>query len=98
MEENILTAMNDVRITNPVNERNLVLRPPEEFTGGANVNTLNKYTKIYQRSIDDPKEFWGELANQLYWYKKWDKVLVEDLEKGKHEWFAGVNLMSPITA
>ncbi|MFP3975855.1 MAG: acetate--CoA ligase, partial [Dehalococcoidia bacterium] len=29
---------------------------------------------------------------QLDWYKKWDKVLVEDFKEGKHEWFVGGKL------
>jgi acetyl-CoA synthetase len=33
--------------------------------------------------------FWGELAEQLDWYRRWDKVLVEDFKEGKHEWFVG---------
>jgi acetyl-CoA synthetase len=28
----------------------------------------------------------------LDWYKKWDKVLVEDFKEGKHEWFVGGKL------
>ena len=32
------------------------------------------------------------MAEQLDWYKKWDKVLVEDFKEGKHEWFVGGKL------
>ncbi|GAH75805.1 unnamed protein product, partial [marine sediment metagenome] len=42
--------------------------------------------------LTTPEEFWGGMAEQLDWYKKWDKVLVEDFKEGKHEWFVGGKL------
>ena len=50
---------------------------------------MDEYKKIYKRSVDDPEGFWGEMAQQLDWYKKWNKVLVEDFAKAKHAWFTG---------
>jgi len=32
------------------------------------------------------------MAEQLDWYKKWDKVLVENFKDGEHEWFVGGKL------
>jgi acetyl-CoA synthetase len=29
---------------------------------------------MYQRSIDDPDGFWGEMAEQFHWFRKWDTV------------------------
>jgi acetyl-CoA synthetase len=34
----------------------------------------------------------AEMAEQLDWYKKWDKVLVKDFKEAKHEWFVGGKL------
>ena len=35
-----------------------------------------EYETLYKRSIEDPEGFWGEVAAQnLTWFKKWDKVL-----------------------
>ena len=69
-----------------------VFRPPKELSKKAHIKSLDQYKEIYQRSIDDPEGFWGELAEQLDWYKKWDKVLVEDFKEAKHEWFVGGKL------
>jgi acetyl-CoA synthetase len=66
--------------------------PPEDVSSKAYIKSLAEYKKIYQRSIDDPEGFWGELANQLDWYKSWDKVLVEDFKEAKHQWFVGGKL------
>jgi len=69
-----------------------VFYPPEELSRKAYIKNLEEYKKIYQRSLDDLEGFWGEAAQQLDWYKKWDKVLVEDFAEGKHEWFVGGKL------
>ena len=37
-----------------------------------------KYQEIYQRSIKDPKDFWSEIANDIFWYKKPTKILNSD--------------------
>jgi len=69
-----------------------VLYPPKELIEKAYIKSLDEYKELYQRSIKDPEGFWGELAEQLDWYQKWDKVLVEDFKEGKHQWFVGGKL------
>jgi len=49
---------------------------------------MSRYTELYQRSLSDPEGFWGEAAQQLTWFKPWDKVL----DKSKppfYRWFVG---------
>ncbi len=82
----------DARTITSVMEENRVFDPPEQFSQDAYIKSLDEYRKIYQRSIEDPEAFWGEVAEQLDWYKKWDKVLVEDFSEGKHQWFVGGKL------
>lgn len=59
------------------------------------INSLAEYQQAYQRSVDDPEGFWGEVAGEFYWRKKWDKVLEWDF-KGKGapviNWFKGGRL------
>jgi acetyl-CoA synthetase len=69
-----------------------VFCPPAGLSKKAHIKSLEEYKKIYQRSLDAPETFWGEAAQQLDWYEKWDKVLVEDFAEGKHEWFVGGKL------
>ena len=81
--------MADVKtITSMMGEKR-VFNPPEKLSDRAYVRSLVEYKEIYQASINDPEGFWGEMAEQLDWYKKWDKVLVENFKEGKHEWFVG---------
>ena len=78
-------------ITSMMGEKR-VFYPPEEFSKAAYIKSMDEYKKIYRRSLDDPEGFWGEMAEQLDWYKKWDKVVVEDFKEAKHEWFVGGKL------
>jgi len=73
-------------------EEKRVFEPPEHLSKHAYIKSLEQYREIYNKSIDDPEGFWGEMAEQLAWYRKWDKVLVEDFKEGKHEWFVGGKL------
>jgi acetyl-CoA synthetase len=69
-----------------------VFNPPEELRSQAYIKSLDEYKEIYLRSINDPEGFWGEIAEQLDWYKKWDRVLVADFKEAKHAWFVGSQL------
>ena len=66
--------------------------PPDELAKNAYIKSMDEYKEIYQRSIDDPEGFWAGMAEQLDWFKKWDKVLVEDFAEGQHQWFVGGKL------
>ncbi|MCX6012124.1 MAG: acetate--CoA ligase [Chloroflexi bacterium] len=70
-------------------EENRVFNQPKELSKQAYIKSMAAYKKMYDRSIADPQAFWGELAEQLDWYKKWDKVLVADFKEAKHQWFVG---------
>ncbi len=49
---------------------------------------MPSYAEIYQRSLENPDEFWGEAAQALHWYKPWDKVLDSEA-KPTPRWFTG---------
>ncbi|HKN35762.1 MAG TPA: AMP-binding protein [Terriglobales bacterium] len=42
----------------------------------------------FDRSLKDPAGFWGEAAEAVHWYKKWDKVL-DDSRQPFYRWFVG---------
>lgn len=64
-----------------------VFMPPESIKMKAFIRSMDEYWKIYKRSIEDPEGFWAELADQLDWYKRWDKVLEYDFGKPEIKWF-----------
>lgn len=84
--------MADEKIITSMMEEKRVFPPPKELSEKAYIKSMDEYKKIYKESIENPEKFWGEMAEQLDWYKKWDKVLVEDFVEGKHEWFVGGKL------
>jgi len=54
------------------------------------VKSLEDYRKLYQRSIEDPEGFWGEIAEGFSWTKKWTKVREYSWdEEIRVAWFQG---------
>jgi acetyl-CoA synthetase len=62
--------------------------PPAAFTEKAHIKTFAEYEERYKKSINDPEAFWGEVAQELHWFNKWDKVL-DKSEAPFFKWFAG---------
>lgn len=67
-------------------------RPSHEASTKTYIKSRAEYQAIYQRSVNDPAGFWGEMAEQLDWYQPWHRVLTGDFQDGKHQWFAGGKL------
>src|SRR5829696_5924949 len=61
--------------------------PPPEFSAKARIKSMDEYKKLYRESIDNPESFWGRQAEQLHWFKRWDKVLEWNVPEAK--WFVG---------
>ena len=56
------------------------------------ITSLEQYHADYKRSVEDPETFWGEIADNFYWRKKWDSVLNWNFSEPKIEWFKGGKL------
>ncbi|MEA3479169.1 MAG: acetate--CoA ligase [Bacteroidota bacterium] len=39
------------------------------------ISNFAEYFQKYQESVSDPEGFWGKIAEDYQWHKKWDKVL-----------------------
>ena len=63
---------------------------PEPFRQQAHIKSLEDYERIYRESVEQPEKFWGGIANELHWFKKWDKVLEWKAPWAK--WFVGGQL------
>ncbi len=57
-----------------------VFKPTAEFSAKAHVKSLDEYKAMYQKSVEDPEGFWGEIANGFYWKEKWTKVREYDFK------------------
>ncbi len=69
---------------------NRVFPSPEEFAAKAHIKNLAEYEAMYRRSVDQPEEFWAEVAAELDWFAPWDTVL--EGEMGTARWFTGGKL------
>ena len=57
------------------------------------INNLPDYFKQYERSVKDPKKFWGNIAEENFvWEQKWSKVVNYDIDKARIEWFRDAKL------
>jgi len=84
--------MANTDITPPVNIDSILqesrqFEPPKEFSERAHIKNREEYDRIYAESVKDPEKFWGGIASDLHWFKKWDKVLEWNVPWAK--WFTG---------
>ena len=57
------------------------------------IKHLEEYYQVYRKSIREPENFWEEIAEEHFiWRKKWDKVLEWDFSKPEIKWFKGAKL------
>ena len=78
--------MSQENITSVLSE-NRVFSPQESFTKQANL-TKEEYEKLILKANTDFEGYWTELAEKnIYWFKKWDKVL--EWNEPFAKWFIG---------
>ncbi|MEE9572855.1 MAG: acetate--CoA ligase, partial [Candidatus Neomarinimicrobiota bacterium] len=53
---------------------------------------MDQYQKLYDKSINNPEEFWAEIAERITWTKKWDKVRSFDFVDTNIKFFEGGKL------
>ena len=78
---------------NEVIRKNGFFLPPPGFSKRAWIGSMEEYSKMYERSVNKPDEFWAEMAEDFYWEKKWDKVCSYNYHKKQApisiKWFEG---------
>lgn len=67
------------------NQNNEIFNPPQSIVDAASVA---EYDKMYAYSVNNREDFWAEQAENLEWYKKWDKVL-DSSNAPFYKWFVG---------
>ena len=48
---------------------------------------INEYNDLYSKSINNPENFWSEIASTFSWRNKWTKTLEYDFNKPEFKWF-----------
>jgi acetyl-CoA synthetase len=60
------------------------------------IENLEQYFKHYNKSIREPRKFWGKIAEENFtWYQYWDKVVDFNMAEAEIKWFpeAKVNIV-----
>uniref|UniRef100_A0A8C6AJY7 Propionate--CoA ligase n=2 Tax=Monodontidae TaxID=9747 RepID=A0A8C6AJY7_MONMO len=68
--------------------------PPPEVSRSAHVPSLQRYRELHRRSLEEPREFWGDIAKEFYWKTPCPGPFLQynfDMTKGKIfiEWMKG---------
>lgn len=56
------------------------------------ITSFEAYQKTYKYSVEQPEDFWAEIAGNFQWRKKWDKVLSWNFSSPEIRWFEGARL------
>lgn len=61
--------------------------PPPDFARQAHVPSRSAYDEIRRRSLDEPEQFWAEIAGQFHWFQPFQQTVEWKLPYAK--WFVG---------
>jgi acetyl-CoA synthetase len=64
-----------------------VFKPSAAFSQQAYIKSFKEFETLYRASEKDHKKFWADIAKELHWFKKWNKVLEWNYPFAK--WFVG---------
>ncbi|ERJ60594.1 acetate--CoA ligase [Sphingobacterium paucimobilis] len=56
------------------------------------IKNFEEYQDAYKRSVDNPEQFWGEIADNFFWKRKWNNVLNWNFTEPNIKWFDGGKL------
>ena len=75
------------------NEPIQLVNPPENVSSKAHIGSMDEYLEKYNRSIEEPEEFWSEMAQNFHWFKSWKEVRSYNYNMDRSpvdvKWFAG---------
>jgi len=56
------------------------------------ITSFEEYQQAYQKSVEQPEEFWADIAGNFQWRKPWLKVLEWNFTEPNIKWFRGAKL------
>lgn len=69
-----------------------IFLPPKDFQEKAYIKDPAEYERLYRQSIEEPEKFWADMAEEITWFKKWDRIMEYDFKRGEISWFKGAML------
>jgi acetyl-CoA synthetase len=56
------------------------------------ITSFEEYQQAYKKSVEQPEEFWADIAGNFQWRKPWLKVLDWNFTEPNVKWFRGAKL------
>ncbi len=56
------------------------------------IDSFEEYQEQYEKSIENPEQFWSDIADTFNWKKKWEKILDWNFSEPNVNWFKGGKL------
>src|SRR5437763_5258576 len=56
------------------------------------ITSYDEYKREYERSINDPENFWSDVAQGFHWKEKWQRVRSGGFDNVDYKWFEGAKL------
>lgn len=56
------------------------------------IQSIEARNLAHRQSIENPEAFWGDIAEQFTWKRKWDRVLDWNFEEPRIKWYEGAQL------
>jgi len=53
------------------------------------IRTKQEYSEKYKSSLENPEQFWEDVAQEFTWFKPWTQVLEHDMIEASFKWFEG---------
>ncbi|MCX7640922.1 MAG: acetate--CoA ligase [Pyrinomonadaceae bacterium] len=78
--------MSEAKIESVLQESRVFL-PPSDFAERAHIKSFDEYERIYKEAALNPEAFWASIAENLHWFRKWDKIL--EWNEPHAKWFIG---------
>jgi acetyl-CoA synthetase len=69
-----------------------IFKIEKSYNMSLQIESFEEYQAEYNKSINNPKEFWAEKAKHFYWRELWDSVLEWDFNEPNVRWFVNAKL------
>jgi acetyl-CoA synthetase len=63
-----------------------------QIAENAHIKSLAEYKEMYRRSVEEPADFWREMAGTLDWFAPPRNIMDVDMEEVDFSWFGGGRL------
>ena len=66
--------------------------PQSSVSKGAHIDSMASYRALYEKSIENPEDFWDEKASRLSFFQPYDRVRYQDFDLPATSWFENARL------